>query len=319
MIPDKILSDLHITFGITPTRITPVPGGYLNEKWKLETADGCYLLKRFSPKRYSGTKLDRIEQALWRQKYLHEQGIPCPRVYDTNGTILRRIPTDSGETVTYMLMSFENGETAAPQNVTEAQMISLGDACARMHRSLSALDPTSDPYYPLHSADIVHRLTEHRRELDGYPDFHLPPQTDAILSTFDEAFFDAQKKQLCHEDFSADNLLFYHDSAVILDFDRGQYSFPLHDVGRALLSLAFDGTKLRLPLVRAFAGGYRRHGCLTADDLQNALRLTLACEFTWWIHPDYENNTSPKVSRFVSEMHFLMQNWDKLPYITQGV
>lgn len=318
MISDKILSDLCAAFRITPVRITPVSGGYLNQKWKLETADGRYLLKHFSPVRYSSAKLYRIEQSLQRQKTLYEQGVPCPRVYDTEGVILRRIPTGTEEHITYMLMSFEDGETATPQTVTEAQMISLGDACARMHQTLATLDPSSDPYYPLLSADIVHRLTAHRLVLNQFPDFHLPPNIDAILSSFDEAFFDAQEKQLCHEDFSADNVLFCHDNAMILDFDRGQYSFPLHDVGRTLLSLAFDGTELRMPLVRAFADGYRRHRTLTNDDLRNALRLTLACEFTWWIHPDYEKSTSPKVSRFVSEMHFLMQNWDKLPKILQG-
>ncbi|MBQ7299218.1 MAG: phosphotransferase [Clostridia bacterium] len=318
-LPQAILSDLSSAFGIIPKTVTAVPGGYLNEKWRVDTDDASYLLKRFSPARYAPAKLDSIEQALKRQEFLYEQGVSCPRVFDCDGTVLRRLSTEQGESFAYMLMSFEDGITAAPDTVTAAQMQSLGEQCARMHNALRTFDVKDDAHYPLHSTDAVRRLTDHRARLTAFPDYHLPPGTDAILSTFNEAFFDAQAKQLCHEDFSADNLLFAGDRAVILDFDRGQYSYPMHDVGRALLSLAYDGTELRIPLVRAFADGYRRHGTLTDRDIISALRLTLACEFSWWMHPDCETSASPKVLRFIAEMHFLIHNWDAIPSITEGV
>lgn len=318
-IPAAILSDLTISFGIEPTAVTGVPGGYLNEKWRIDSDDASYLLKRFSPVRYAPARLDSIEQALQRQKLLYERGISCPRVFACDGTVLRRVSTEQGEPFVYMLMSFEDGITATPDTVTAAQMVSLGEQCARMHTALSACNAAEDARYPLHSADAVRRLTDHRARLAEFPDYHLPPGTDAILPSLDEAFFDAQAKQLCHEDFSADNLLFAGDRAVILDFDRGQYSFPLHDVGRAILSLAFDGDALRIPLVRAFADGYRRHRILTAKDLVNALRLTFACEFPWWMHPDCEKSASKKILRFLSEMHFLIHIWDNLPQILKGV
>ncbi len=318
-IPHAILSDLTAVFGIVPTAVTEVPGGYLNEKWRIDTEDASYLLKRFSPVRYAPAKLDSIEQALQRQKFLYEQGISCPRVFDCDGTVLRRISTEQGESLVYMLMTFEDGITVTPDTVTAAQMTSLGEQCARMHTALSKCDAEKDAHYPLHSADAVRRLTDHRVKLEDFSDYHLPPGTDTILSTLDEPFFDAQAQQLCHEDFSADNLLFAGDRAVILDFDRGQYSYPLHDVGRALLSLAYDGNTLRPPLILAFADGYRRYRILTADDLANALRLTLACEFPWWMHPDCENAASKKVLRFVSEMHFLIRIWDNIPEILKGV
>lgn len=318
-IQTKIHADLQAAFGITPDTVTPVTGGYLNKKWKLQTSDGqTYLLKLFSPTRYSPEKYDRLEAALQRQKYVHACGVSCPRVYDVQGQILRRIPTDITGDMAYMLMSYENGTMPTPASVTAAQMTSLGEQCAKMHAALAALDATGDHYYPLDSAGIVKRLSDHRASLSGFTDYQIPPKLDAILPDLDAAFFDRLPRQLCHEDFSADNLLFCGDTAIILDFDRGQYSFPLHDIGRALLSLALDGGVLRRPFIRAFADGYRKHRPLTQDDLADALRITFACEFPWWIRPDYEKITEPKVWRFVREMYFLMQVWEDIPSITAG-
>ena len=312
-----IREDLLSVFHLTPTSVTPVVGGYLNQKFRLDTRNGRYLLKQFSPERYPTAKLGRIEQALQRQKYLYENGISCPRVYDVDGRILRHICRDNGD-ITYVLMSFEEGDTASPQTVTPAQMTALGEMCARMHNALSILDPTSDPYYPLDSAAVVHRIREHHTALKFISDFHLPEPIDSIIASLDVPFFDVCAKQLCHEDFSADNLLFDGNSAIILDFDRGQYSYPLHDVGRALLSLAYDEPDMRMSFVNAFAAGYNRHRTLTKHDLAKALRLTFALEFSWWIHPSAMSASSPKVSRFVREMFFLIHNWNQIPDLLQG-
>jgi len=217
-----------------------------------------------------------------------------------------------------MVMSYEAGSMPTPDTVSAAQMTSLGEQCGHMHHALSVLDPTTDHHYPLTSADAVCRLAGHMEKLSGFDDYQIPPGLDAILSTLDIRFFDRMPRQLCHEDFSGDNLLFRGNTAVILDFDRGQYSFPLHDVGRALLSLAFDGVQLRLPLVRAFADGYRRYVPLSDDDLADALRITFACEFPWWVHPDYETMDNPKIRRFVNEMYYLIRVWGDLPTIVQG-
>ena len=325
-IQTAVLEDLKTAFGITPTRVTPITGGYLNKKWKLETADGTYVLKLFSPARYSAEKLDRIETALQNQRMLYDAGISCPRVYDCGGVILRRVPTfvptlpmGLDNHATYMLMSFEEGSMPTPLTVTAEQMTSLGAQVAMMHNALSSLDARSDVHYPLLGADIAARNAEHRTSLDAFSDIQLPPQLDDILSALDASFFDRQNRQLCHEDLSCDNLLFRENHPILLDFDRCQYSFPLHDVGRALLSLAFDGETLRTPLVKAFADGYRTTLPLTADALADAFRITFACEFTWWIRREYLLCSEPKVARFVREMRYLMQIWDTLPIVLQGV
>ena len=323
-IQTAVLDDLKDTFGITPTRVTPITGGYLNKKWKLETADCAYVLKLFSPARYTAQKLDSIEQALQRQKTLYDAGISCPRVYDCGGVILRRVPTflpalpdGLDNHMTYMLMSFEDGDMPTPQTVTLTQMTALGEVCAAMHNVLAAIDPTDDSHYPLDSETVVHSIAAHRASLDAVSDLPLK-QIDAILQTLDVPFFERQTRQLCHEDLSADNLLFCGDTPILLDFDRGQYSFPLHDVGRVLLSLAFDGTALRHPLVRAFAAGYRRQRPLDSASLADALRITFACEFSWWIRPEYLLCSEPKVHRFVREMLYLIRIWDQIPNILQG-
>ena len=284
------------------------------------TADGtAYLLKLFSAVRYQENKLDRIEAAMQRQKHLYQCGIPCPRVFSaSDGSVIRRIPTPLGVDIAYMLMTFEDGCIPTDETVTAAQMTAIGDACARMHNALETLDAAEDHCCPLSSASVVQRLCDHRRSLDSLTDYSPPAGIDPILASLDTAFFDRQKRQLCHEDLSADNLLVSGDGVMILDFDRGQYSFPLHDVGRILLSLAFDSRCLRAPLVKAFRDGYRRHRPLSEQEIADALRITFACEFPWWIHPDYERMTQPKIYRFVHEMYYLIKNWDNIPNIIPG-
>ena len=48
-----------------------------------------------------------------------------------------------------------------------------------------------------------------------------------------------------HEDFTPDNMLFFgNEVSAILDFDRSQYGYRLHDVGRAILSFALKDGEL---------------------------------------------------------------------------
>ncbi len=111
---------------------------------------------------------------------------------------------------------------------------------------------------------------------------------------------------IAHEDFTPDNMLFSGDGfSAILDFDRNRYSFPLHDVGRILLSLALHDGRMDVERVRAFRSGY---GILKDDDIYDAFMLTALIEIPWWIQPEYFREGSPKVRRFAEEMLFLIRN-----------
>ena len=78
-----------------------------------------------------------------------------------------------------------------------------------------------------------------------------------ILEKLPADFFDRLETGIGHEDFTPDNMLFSgNEVSAILDFDRSQYGFRLHDVGRAILSFALKDGKMDLKKAYAFLEGY---------------------------------------------------------------
>ena len=93
--------------------------------------------------------------------------------------------------------------------------------------------------------------------------------------------------------------------SAILDFDRNQFSFPLHDVGRILLSLAYHDGKMDAERIAVFRSGM---GELKDAEIKNAFKLTAMIEIPWWIRPSCFLESRSKVRRFADEMLFLLRN-----------
>jgi len=313
----RIFADIRTHFGLDVRTWEPVSGGWLNRKYKITTNAGIFLVKQFSMQRYSPEKLLSMEAALQRQRILHTQGVPCPRILTTDDRVIRHIDAQTA----YMVMEFVCGFAADSTTITPAQLQSLGEACAWMHKCLAALPCEADAHYPLTGETITARLHAHyRTHLQSSPLFPTARIGEILSSqTTSAAYFDRLPKALCHEDFSADNLLFSEDAlAAILDFDRGQYSFPLHDAGRALMSFAFDETALRTDLAAAFCRGYRTHLPLSSADLADALRLTWYLEMPWWLQEEILHGHA-KIRRFLREILYLTENWDAIDRIAAEI
>jgi len=78
---NRIIADLKDSYGLTCNQITPVAGGWLNQKWKVSTDKYDLLVKQFSNKRCSREKLMLIESALQRQIILKKNGVLCPSIW----------------------------------------------------------------------------------------------------------------------------------------------------------------------------------------------------------------------------------------------
>ena len=131
----RLLNDMQAAYGLTVTHIHPLTGGWLNELWKVTTQRGDLLVKRFSNRRYSAAGLEKIEQALERQRQVAAQGIPSPEILLCGGKAVRRV----GEDLSYMVTTFCPGHNECRETVTPVQLKSLGDVCGRLHRAFSAL------------------------------------------------------------------------------------------------------------------------------------------------------------------------------------
>ncbi len=306
---EQICEDLRTAFGIQIRSISPVSGGWLNEKWRAATDAGDILVKRYSHERYNRRKLAQIEQALQRQIRVHEAGVPCPRIWRAGENILRR----PSEEIDYMVMEFLPGLSAGPDSVNLQQMEALGEACARMQEAFRQLPVKGVEGFPGSSRQFMDALCETvRRGREECPADAPEEYRDAIAQAgkwadkADFSFLNRLKRGIAHEDFTPDNMLFSERGfSAILDFDRNRHSFPLHDVGRILLSLARHDGKIDGERVRAFR---REYGNLKDEDVYDAFMLTALIEIPWWIQPEYFRESSLKVQRFITEMLFLLND-----------
>ena len=137
-------------------------------------------------------------------------------------------------------------------------------------------------------------------------------QAAALLERVNLAFADSLPQGFSHEDFAPDNLLFSPESlAAVLDFDRNQWGYLAHDLGRALLSFAWTGQGLDQAKAAALLEGYRQAGG-AAPAPADALRLTWCLEVPWWIQPEFFLAPSPKTLRFRQEIQWVTAQWDQL-------
>jgi Ser/Thr protein kinase RdoA (MazF antagonist) len=236
------------------------------------------LVKRYSHERYDRRKLTQIGQALRRQMRVYEAGVPCPRIWRVGENILRR----PSEEIDYMVMEFLPGLSAGPDSVNLQQMEALGAACARMHEAFRKLPSEDVEGFPLNGQRFMDVLCETvRRGREECPADAPEEYREAIAQAekwadkADLSFLNRLERGIAHEDFTPDNMLFSETGfAAILDFDRNRYSFPLHDVGRILLSLALHDGKIDGERVRSFRQGYAN---LKDEDIYDAFsRLIIA-------------------------------------------
>ena len=313
----RIKSDLAESYGIAVRHAEPVTGGWLNRKWKVDDGAGTYLVKQFSHSRYDRTKLEQIRHALRRQQTLETEVFPCPHIVPCRGEVVRRL---DGET-TYMVMTFCAGAMERHDTISTEQMHSLGSTCGAMHAAFSRLPVQGVFGHPLNGTDTLASLWGyHRAQADGMtPD--APPlfrqavgAQPAILATISPAWLDGLPAGIAHEDFSPDNMLFHpHGVSAILDFDRNRFNWLWHDIGRALLSFAWTGTRLDTGKVAAFRTGYAEYRPLSQADVVDALRITWCVESPWWIVPEgFAEGRSEKVTRFRDELLWLTRRWFEL-------
>jgi len=309
---NSIAADLKKRHGIECTQITPVSGGWLNEKWRVSTNKGELLIKQFSMERFSRERLEVIETALQRQVMLRESGVLCPFILQSEGKIINWVNDEP-----YMVMEFMPGEVRKAENITSVQMKSLGNSCAVMHKAFSGIPEPADKVLPVfggYSLDLLwEHFNSHKKKCQEDTDTEYRKALlalEPILKQLDQVFFDKFSKGFTHEDIQTGNILFSENAvSAIIDFDRNCYSYTWHDIGIAILSFALDGETLNTEKVQAFIDGYSQHLPLTLSDIADALRISWCIETVWWIQPEFFGECSEVAKRFKEEVVWLTKNW----------
>lgn len=294
----NLWQDLDWRLRIQLKQYRVLDGGWLNQKWVVNEK---WVVKQYSKQRYEPSKFESIENALNIQSQLYQQGVCCPRILsDTQGHVL--FETDCGQR--YMVMSYLPGKVL--HQVNTKQMMHLGQVCYHMHQEMKKISPPTDIKYL--TKDRLVSEWEKRAN-------HTPLAADQleILHSLSDTYLRSLTMGYAHEDLSNDNCLFVGDQVSgIIDFDRCAYTYPLHDVGRVLLSFAYEDGKLSLPLVRAFMQGY---SSLEKRDVITGLRLVWLMEAGWWLNQQKSQVASRKIQRFIQELCFLTRHFNDLENI----
>lgn len=314
---NSIITDLKESYGIACiNNITPVTGGWLNQKWQVSTDRDQLLVKQYSTKRYRREQVERIESALQRQIILEKYGVPCPHIWQYEGRAIRLLNDETA----YTVMNFCPGKTENADTITLTQMNSLGSACGLMHKAFSQLPVLPVKRLPVQGGYTMDLLWDNfnSRMMECSPDVHVEYRQallalQPILQQLGADFFDKFAKGFAHEDLQSGNILFDVDCvSAVIDFDRNCYSYIRHDIGRAILSFALEGNIINTDKVRAFLEGYSQHSMLTLPDIAEALRLSWCIETPWWIRPERFGECDELPKRFKDEMLWLSEHWFEL-------
>ncbi|MGA4720919.1 phosphotransferase [Fictibacillus nanhaiensis] len=288
---------------------TPINRGWLNQKWKIETNQGVFLIKQYNKERMKRYDLSTIQSALHTQNRLFSQGIACPELLVYKGELLQK--SSQGELFT--VMRFMEGSIVSPGNLTSSQIQSLGEEVGKLHTLLNdgTLSAKSETLFKIPSIEErveywqseIHKCDEqgldHIRSL-------MDLQKTATLA-LDREQFNNLTRGWCHRDLWVDNLLFSENQlSAILDFDRMNYDYLELDIGRLIISTCLQNNTLNRKAVQAFLKGYNHTNELSVERLVISLKLVWYMESTWWIDIHPHEGEPPK--RFQQEMVWLARH-----------
>jgi homoserine kinase type II len=197
----------------------PIKRGWLNQKWKIETNKGTFLLKQYNPERFKKYDLQTIQMALKTQNRAFQNGIRCPDLLEHNGNLIHK----SAQGELFTVMRFMEGNLIKAGEASSQQMESLGQMIGKMHTLFNDgnLPAPSEPMFKIPSTtDRLHYWNSALKECAQRYKSSILLQLEATAQ-FNDSDFEYITPGWCHRDLWVDNLLFSSDSVTaVLDFDR---------------------------------------------------------------------------------------------------
>ncbi|MEK0313811.1 phosphotransferase [Cohnella sp. 56] len=296
--------------GSSIVHASPVARGWLNRKWKIETAAGeVYLLKQYDRDRYGEDRVPALRTALSWQQRLYRAGFPCPQLAEREGQLLHR--TGGGER--FNLMAYIQGDVPQPGRLSQQQLREFGSAAGRLHRLLNedTLTAETSPLTVLSSrSERLSRLDELAALLRTQGAAAAwQPQLDLhreAARSIDLAALASSPPGFAHRDLWTDNVLVRADGlAAVLDFDRLGFDYPEHDIARALMSCCYRDGHYDEFMESAWLDGYASERPLCESGIARAKILLYWVECDWWIRPDMLHELTGPPARFREELAWL--------------
>jgi homoserine kinase type II len=316
---EEIAANFKLRSGLSVREVESIDEGWLNVKWKMVTDQGPLFVKYYHPERYkihtNPEKRRVIEKTLQLQQGLNAAGIPCPNVYHYNGKFIQETPSG----LFYTVLEWVDGHTAQAGCLNAAQMFELGVATGRMHKWLRFVPALDKPaWMPDREAYLQEWQSNWKKAQEAGDTIVMEwlRRSEAIVKTLDFSMFEHSATGWLHWDLWVDNILLNRQGlAGIVDFDRMTMAYQEIDVARAVLSGSLRSGQLRMDTAQAFMDGYRGHMEVSKGMLSRAMHMLYLIESIWWLRTEIrmESELRGLLGRFVTEMHWIEDNWATLP------
>lgn len=308
----RILNQLLEEHNILCEHKRDIEGGFINRKWQVDIHQNPCIIKELSRKRYSIKRFKEVKKSLVVQSRFSEKYNSAPKLYVFNDDIIQYIDDDR-----YILMDYVDGEHKDVYSINESELYDLGRALANLHSMVvdDIYDFTFEDYYETFENHMT--TVNHKSQDMNY--LEVVRKIEAVKDQVSPDFLKALKVGFTHSDFSKDNIIFLKNKAQILDFDRGRIGYQLQDVGRAVISYAFDGETIDLMKLEQFISGYASVRTIARDDVVKALTLVWFIEVAWWVRENYfEDQVKNKIKEFRDEITWLTDNILNLDRLLKG-
>ncbi|MBZ0295577.1 MAG: phosphotransferase, partial [Anaerolineae bacterium] len=230
-------------YGLQGAPLTPVM--YLdNAVFRVDTKDASFALRIT---RHADES--RLQSELsWLEAIARDTPLCVPRPVRTgDGALLASVPVAGIDTPVHVsLLSWVEGVTVLPSDITVAQVRQLGEFLAQLHHYAAAFQPSPafdrprldweglfgarSPYNPGDGARLF--KPDQIAVFDA-----VAERTRAVMQALGET---PATFGLIHADFIAKNYLFQGETVCALDFDHCAYGFYLYDLAPPLLQFSTE-------------------------------------------------------------------------------
>ncbi len=257
-------------YGLESAAVTPLPGGSINEAYKVESSAGVFVLKQFSSPAMTPARLQQLVDV---QRRLRRDGLPVPEVISaTDGADFAVLGG-----VYYVLSKFVSGRTYSAGEMPRDAALDMGHVHAKLLDSMSRL-PGAEPTTLPGPATIQARLTrlldlgvEQRRSSSLHEQACLILEQRLRMLEAWRGRTPEVSTQWTHGDYTWRNVLFdTRDKVVaVIDFDNLRSMHPARDVMRCF-TLSFPyGSRTALD----YFEGYARASALTPDEARSFVHI----------------------------------------------
>lgn len=313
-------------YGLKISKITILSGGWLNEKYLIETIDGkLFVLKELSLEKFSYSHLPYLIETVKLQDYLYKENAVVPKVIMNNRN---QVVSKFSSNKYFFIQEYIEGYSKEFDKLTEEEIFSVGKNLAFLHNKLVNVDSKKFESQFLkfkNIDDLKKELKSKKNEINENSSEKFVQQVDLFEKNLNDIksskILEQNQLQLIHGDFTPDNIIFGDNKVKsIIDFELVRINSRLQDIGRIVLSTSFANKKIDLLKLKSFIDGYSTVCKINNFDVINSLKIVWINEFNIWIQDRYfKNYNPPKVEKFINEIMWIGENWFNLEEEIVGV